>query len=192
MQRIGKLDKLKSSYINSFYRKISESEDGRVDGRLRPGWGFWEVVTGRGNSFQPSLQQIPQRSAESKYIKRMFTAKRNHLILKLDESAHEVRCIHLDMYVDTEVGKIQLKDLLELHQPPRVKSLNHADGVIEYQPIISRSKHTTDERMLEIEYEGGSIWVTENHKVWSETRKMYIEAIDIQPEEDILIDMESI
>jgi len=192
LQRIGKLGKLKSSYINSFYRKISESEDGRVDGKLRPGWGFWEVVTGRGNSYQPSLQQIPQRSAESKYIKRMFTAKRNHLILKLDESAHEVRCIHLDMYVDTEVGRIQLKDFLELPQLPRVKSFNHITHRVEYQPIISSSRHTTDEHMLEIEYEGGSIWVTENHRVWSETRGMYIEAIDIQPEENILIDTESV
>jgi hypothetical protein len=42
--------------------------------------------------------------------------------------------------------------------------------------------------MLEIEYEGGSVWVTENHLVWSETRNMYIEARYIEEGEDILID----
>jgi hypothetical protein len=96
------------------------------------------------------------------------------------------------MYVDTEVGRIQLKNLIEMSNPPKVMSFNHETQSMEYQPIISRSKHTTEESMLEIEYEGGSIWVTENHRVWSETRRMYIKAVDIQPKEDILIDTDLI
>lgn len=91
LERIGKLQKLMSSYVTSFYRKISESPDGKKDSRLRPRFGFFDVVTGRGNSFSPSLQQIPTRSAEAKYIKRMFCAMRGQLMIKLDFSAHEVR-----------------------------------------------------------------------------------------------------
>jgi DNA polymerase I-like protein with 3'-5' exonuclease and polymerase domains len=91
LERIGKLQKLMNSYVISFYRKISESADGKRDSRLRPRFGFFDVVTGRGNSFSPSLQQIPTRTAEAKYIKRMFCAKPRQLMIKLDFSAHEVR-----------------------------------------------------------------------------------------------------
>ena len=92
LQRVGKLKKLKSSYIEAFWRKLEESSDGKASGRLRPGFGFFDVVSGRSNSFNPSLQQIPTRTAEAKFIKRVFAARKRHLLLKLDFSAHEVRC----------------------------------------------------------------------------------------------------
>ncbi len=91
LTKISKLAKLKSSYVNSFSTKLHESDDGKKDGRLRPSYGFFGVVTGRSNSSDPSLQQIPTRSAESKYIKRMFAAGPGCLIIKMDYSAHEVR-----------------------------------------------------------------------------------------------------
>lgn len=91
LTRISKLQKLKSSYIESFYRKMEQSDDGRLDHRLRPSYDFYKVVTGRSNSSDPSLQQIPQRTVEAKYIKRMFCAPKGRLKVKFDYSAHEVR-----------------------------------------------------------------------------------------------------
>jgi DNA polymerase I-like protein with 3'-5' exonuclease and polymerase domains len=89
--RVNKVGKLISSYIKSFHEKVTESDDGKTDGRLRPSYGFLYVKTGRGNSFKPSLQQTPTRSKEAKYVKRMFTTAFGFLKLKTDFSANEVR-----------------------------------------------------------------------------------------------------
>lgn len=89
--RINKVAKLISSYVKSFYEKVVESDDGKIDGMLRPSYGFLYVKTGRGNSFKPSLQQTPTRSKEAKYVKRMFAVPFGFLKLKTDYSANEVR-----------------------------------------------------------------------------------------------------
>jgi DNA polymerase I-like protein with 3'-5' exonuclease and polymerase domains len=193
LTKLSKIKKLKSSYVDAFYDFVGKSHDGQKDSRLRAGFGFQDVVTGRSNSFKPSLQQIPEHGDFAKIIKRMFVAPEGQLIIKMDYAAHEIRCLHLDMLVDVEplyneYNKVRLGDLIEMENPPRVKSFNHATREIEYKPIGYKSKHTTEEQMLEIEYEGGSVWVTENHLVWSETRNMYIEARYIEEGEDILID----
>lgn len=89
--RINKVAKLIGSYVKSFYEKVTESDDGKVDGMLRPSFGFLYVKTGRGNSFKPSLQQTPTRSKEAKYVKRMFAVPFGFLKFKTDYSANEVR-----------------------------------------------------------------------------------------------------
>lgn len=89
--RYQKLTKLWSAYVKGFWNRIEESIDNKSDFRLRPDYGFYDVVTGRLNSSKPSLQQVPQRGKESKFIKRMFTAPPGTLHVKFDYSAHEVR-----------------------------------------------------------------------------------------------------
>lgn len=89
---LSKLKKLLTSYVNAFYKKIGKSRDGKVDHRLRPQYGFKDVVTGRSNSSEPSLQQTPQHGPDAKFIKRSFTARVGCLVIKLDYAAHEVRC----------------------------------------------------------------------------------------------------
>lgn len=185
---LTKAKKLKSSYINAFYNRMDADPDSRIDQRLRPSYGFWGIVTGRSNSYDPSLQQIPQHNAYAKYIKRAFIARYGTLIVKMDYSAHEIRCIDLRMFVETIQGKIRLGELLTMKAPPLVKSFNHATEEIEYKPAAYQSIHTTDEPMVEIEYEGGSIRVTANHEVWSETRKCYIRADSIQEGEEVVLD----
>jgi DNA polymerase I-like protein with 3'-5' exonuclease and polymerase domains len=88
---ISVLAKLKSSYVDKFIHVLGQSEDGQHDGRLRPSYGFFKVLTGRGNSEDPSLHQIPTRSKEAKYVKRMFGSSPGCLLFKMDYSAHEVR-----------------------------------------------------------------------------------------------------
>lgn len=90
--RLNSLNKLKSSYVDAFYNHIENSQDGRVDGRLRPDFGYTGVVTGRSNSSRPSLQQIPEHSEDAKLVKKMFTVPPLTLHFEADYSAHEVRC----------------------------------------------------------------------------------------------------
>lgn len=90
LNELDKLKKLKSSYIDSFAKVLTEGE-GRIDSRIRPNYDFYPVLTGRSNSSEPSLQQIPQHGDKAKYIKRMFSAKKGCILIKQDYSAHEVR-----------------------------------------------------------------------------------------------------
>lgn len=92
--RYKKTIHLKRSFLGPFYNHVADSEDGRTDSCIRPGYGYLDVVTGRSNSFRPSLQQVPQRTAEAKLLKRAFVAgtkQQNRIVLKLDYNTHEVR-----------------------------------------------------------------------------------------------------
>lgn len=89
--QLSQLGSLKGTYVNGFYDKLKEDADMRVDFRIRPGFGFTGTVTGRSNSYNPNLQNIPARGKFAKLIKRMFVAPRGCLTVKLDYSAHEVR-----------------------------------------------------------------------------------------------------
>jgi hypothetical protein len=86
-----KTQKLLSTYVKGWYKKILGSVDSARRHTLNPGFGFFTVVTGRLNSFNPSLQQVPSRGATAKYIKRMFRSMKGCLNLKYDYSAQEVR-----------------------------------------------------------------------------------------------------
>ncbi len=89
--QLTKLAKLYGTYVKGWWTKLKANPDSAKDNCLRPNYGFFEVVTGRLNSFDPSLQQVPVRSAESKYVKRAFAAPVGSLQIKFDYSAHEVR-----------------------------------------------------------------------------------------------------
>lgn len=87
----SQLVKLSGTYIGAFARRYQEEKDFRSDGHLRPSFGFVETATGRGNSYDPNLQNIPTRGKFAKMIKRSFVAPHGSLRLKMDYSAHEVR-----------------------------------------------------------------------------------------------------
>lgn len=88
---LSKLAKLYGTYVKGWWEKMRAHPDSSKDSRLRPRYGFFDVVTGRLNSFDPSLQQVPTRAQEAKYVKRSFVAPLGHLHIKFDYSAHEVR-----------------------------------------------------------------------------------------------------
>jgi DNA polymerase I-like protein with 3'-5' exonuclease and polymerase domains len=87
----SQLLKLSGTYIGAFARRYKEEKDFRSDGHLRPSFGFVETATGRGNSYDPNLQNIPTRGKFAKMIKRSFVSPHGSLRLKMDYSAHEVR-----------------------------------------------------------------------------------------------------
>lgn len=83
--------KLLGTYVKSWSIKMYGRLDSALDMCLRPSFGFFGIVTGRLNSFDPSLQQVPNHGPSAKYIKRMFVPKKGYLSLAYDYSANEVR-----------------------------------------------------------------------------------------------------
>ena len=95
-------------------------------------------------------------------------------------------CFHPDTLVVTEQGKIRIEDFIAMEARPRVLSYNHNLCTAEYKEVIFASVHDTTEDMYEIEYDGGTLRVTGNHKIWSVTRSAYIRADEICEDEEIL------
>ena len=88
---LDKANKIKSTYVTAFIKALSTA-DGKT-GFLHANFGFFDVLTGRANSSKPSFQQIPEHGDLAKIIKRIFIAPKGQLIVKLDYSAHENRCV---------------------------------------------------------------------------------------------------
>lgn len=93
--QVASVQTVENTYIKAFYRRVATDPDMSHDHRLRASYGFTGTVTGRSNSYDPNLQNIPQRGEFAKFIKRSFTAPMGFLILKLDYKAHEVRMLGL-------------------------------------------------------------------------------------------------
>ena len=83
--------KLISTYVKGWKKKLMSSMDSARDFILRPSFGFFTIVTGRLNSFNPSLQQVPSRGPLAPIIHRMFVAPHGHLNIRWDYNAAEVR-----------------------------------------------------------------------------------------------------
>ena len=96
-------------------------------------------------------------------------------------------CFDPDTLVVTDVGRVRIDDLIDMENKPKVLSFNHATGEEEWKPIVAASKHVTQQRMYELEYGGGTIRVTEDHKVWSVTRGSYVAAKDLTLDDEILL-----
>lgn len=80
-----------STYVVGWNRKIEANADSSSDFRIRPGYSYL-LVTGRSNSFNPNLQNVPEHHKSSKYIKETMQAPIGYLKLDADYSSHEVRC----------------------------------------------------------------------------------------------------
>ena len=102
---LQKAKKLFNSYVKSFIKNWGVDEDMRFDRRIRPHFKFLDVVTGRTSASAPSLHQIPSRSELGKHIKRLFITEEGRIMIKVDYSAHEVRCWSL-FTGDKDVGAL--------------------------------------------------------------------------------------
>ena len=91
LDEYDKIKKIKTTFIDAHFDRFSTDKDLQFDNRIRASYGFTGVVTGRASASSPNLQQIPSRGEYAKLVKRQFIANPNHLILKADYSAHEVR-----------------------------------------------------------------------------------------------------
>lgn len=95
-------------------------------------------------------------------------------------------CFHPDTYIETDKGKVKIKDIITDVSKYKALSYNHGTDSTEYRTISDGWLSATGENLVEIEYEGGSIKVTESHEVWSVTRNTYVKAKDIQEGEEVL------
>ena len=143
--KLTKLKKLWSTYIKGWWNKLLADIDGRQDWRLRADYGFFQVVTGRLNCYDPNLQQVPSRGDESNYIKRVFRSPLGTLHIKFDYSAHEVRCW---AYVS---GDEVLSSLFRVGQKLRQK-LRKATTVEEAEAILKQLKRDGDIHILNIKF----------------------------------------
>lgn len=91
LSKMNGLNILYNNFCAGTYKKAVSDKDFLYDGTLRPNYFFDYVLTGRSNSKNPNLQQVPQHSKYAKSIKRMFIAPKGGLFIKYDFSAHEVR-----------------------------------------------------------------------------------------------------
>lgn len=84
-ERLAKLKKLKSTYLNGVLREVQ-------NGYLHPVFNLHTVETYRGSSDSPNFQNIPIRDPEiGKLIRSAFIARDGHQLVEVDYSGIEVR-----------------------------------------------------------------------------------------------------
>lgn len=83
--------RIKKQFVDAFARQLVDNDDSRITGRLHPDFNFQDIITGRSNCRNPSLQQTPKRGVPAKFVKRQFASPPGTLLVKADYSAHEVR-----------------------------------------------------------------------------------------------------
>lgn len=79
-----------STYVAGWYRRMEDDVDASKDWRIRPGYSYL-LVTGRSNSFNPNLQNVPEHHSSAKYIKQLMAAPIGYVKVDADYSSHEVR-----------------------------------------------------------------------------------------------------
>ena len=80
-----------STYIKGWQKKIEKNSDSMDDFRIRPSYSYL-LVTGRSNSFNPNLQNVPEHHSSAKFVKQTMRAPIGYLKMDADYSSHEVRC----------------------------------------------------------------------------------------------------
>lgn len=77
-------------YIKAYFAKLSEV-DGQADQRIRAGFGYSMILTGRSNSYNPSFHNTPTHGKYAKIVKESFLNPPGCLTIKCDFSAHEIK-----------------------------------------------------------------------------------------------------
>ena len=97
MLKLRDLDRVKTGYVLPYLKRMETLGAKEADdGRMRPEYGYVATVTGRLNSKNPNLQNVPNHKESAKLIKRMLVTPPGTLGWEADFSAHEVRCwMHL-------------------------------------------------------------------------------------------------
>lgn len=93
------LKTLKSSFVDSFVKRMDSDPDARQDAHIRSSYSQHTVTSGRLSSTGPNLQNTPTRGKIAKIIKHMFVSHvdrkgvpvKGKTLVKADMSAHEIR-----------------------------------------------------------------------------------------------------
>lgn len=104
-----KFSKLKNTYSDALPEEINPKT-----GRIHSSFSTTSTVTGRFNSSNPNLQNIPIRSIEGKKIRQSFVSKKNHLFISADYSQIELRVIAHVAKIDNLIQAF--KDGKDIHR----------------------------------------------------------------------------
>lgn len=96
-------------------------------------------------------------------------------------------CFREDVIVETDIGPIPIKELASNFIGRKALSYNHETGVAEYRDITASSETVPTEDLIQLEYEGGTLTVTESHEVWCVNKDCYIAVRDIELDDEVLI-----
>ena len=81
------ITKLNSTYCEGLLKAVEQ------DGRVRSTFNQTETRTGRISSLEPNLQNIPDRRAEGRELRKFFVAKEGYLLVDADYSQIELRVL---------------------------------------------------------------------------------------------------
>lgn len=95
-------------------------------------------------------------------------------------------CFHPETLVFTEDGYICIKTLVSMRCRPRVWSYNVETKKTELKRITHVYEISTNDDMYELSFVGGTVRVTENHKVWSASRNDYVAIKDFTVNEKVM------
>jgi len=137
------------------------------------------------------LKQLEQEGYDEYRSKKDFRAEmipiKDGEILKGSRLLkHVPYCFHPDTLIETNKGRIEISELLKEANIYKILSFNHKTKEVEYIAPSIGKQFNSEEDMYEIEYDGGSLRVTENHEIWSVTRGQYVKAKDLQEGEELL------
>lgn len=103
----------------------------------------------------------------------------------------EYGCVDPEALVRTDKGELSLRSVVELVTAGgtiSVDTFNHATGQLEQKLVTKGEVKSTSLECFELEYDGGALKLTSDHKVWSVTRNGYVEVQDMFEGEEILVD----
>jgi hypothetical protein len=90
-------------------------------------------------------------------------------------------CFPYNTPVVTDKGMLLIGDIVEHRLPVKCLSYNFLKKKIYFQPIIQYNKNQKTKGLIKINYNGGSISCTPNHKIWEVTSNEYKTADKIKP-----------
>jgi RNA ligase (TIGR02306 family) len=98
------------------------------------------------------------------------------------------RCLSGETLIDTEYGKISIKDIVSNKMSVKVYSYNHETKSVELKPVIGWSEMTRKNMWVKIKMKSGKELVcTKNHRIWCEDISAYRQADQIEIGQKIII-----
>ncbi len=155
--------KLKSTYIDGLRKLINP-----ISGKIHSSFNQTVVVTGRLSSTDPNMQNIPMRLEEGREIRKIFTAKKDYILVGADYSQIELRVLAHMSKDETLIDAF--KNDIDIHSLTAA-SVFHVD--IDDITVLQRSR--AKEVNFGIMYGMSDYGLSENLHIPRKEAKLYIE-----------------
>lgn len=116
--------------------------------------------------------------------------KNKDAFLKAEYSVEEKfdGCLDYDTIIMTEeFGEIEIGKIVDEDLDCKVLSYNNSSDTLEYKQVTAKKNSGKVDNWVRITLENGdTIKITDNHWVWSETKKDYVQVKNMEEGEEIL------